>query len=72
MSELATHIIGFLLCGICMSIFLASLSLHKEAVYCLLNRQPLEGIIFFIVGLSVDVVSFFVFILGYALMGFSA
>ena len=72
MIELAQHVIGFLLCGMCIAIFLASLSLHKEAFSCLLDRQPFEGLVCFTAGLFFDAVSFFVFIGGYALMGFEA
>lgn len=71
MIELAKHCIGFLLLCISLVVFLASLSLHKEAVSCLLDREPFEGLICFAIGLSFDVVSFFVFIGGYTLMGFS-
>ena len=71
MIELAKRIIGFLLCGICLSIFLASLSLHKEAISCLIDREPFEGLVCFVIGLFLDVASFFVFIGGYTLMGFS-
>ena len=72
MIELAKHAIGFLLCGVSISVFLASLSLHKEAASCLLDREPFEGLICFAVGLFFDVASFFIFIGGYILMGFSA
>ena len=72
MIELAKHAIGFLLSGISIAVFLASLSLHKEGVSCVLDREPFEGLICFVVGLFFDVVRFFIFIAGYTLMGFSA
>lgn len=51
MIELAKQLIGFLLCGVCITVFLASLSLHKEAISCLLDREPFEGLICLAVGL---------------------
>lgn len=71
MIELVKQLIGFLLCGASMAVFLASLSLHKEALSCLLDREPFEGLICFVVGLFFDVLSLFIFIAGYTFMGFS-
>ena len=60
--------LGVVLCGLGISVFIGGLSMHKEAISSLFDKELLEVFIFSFVGFFFDGVGIILFYLGYYVM----
>ena len=69
MTQMLIWFLGVILCGLSSAVFIASISLHKEALISyFFEKEFLVGAVFSIVAFVIDIISFVLFYAGYYIM----